>query len=53
MAEWTEGDPEEGGSSHPPAQRGAVQPDLPCGQNVPFLVTASRVSARENTKKDS
>lgn len=56
MAEWTEGDPEEGGSSDPPAQHGAVQPDLPCHQNVAFLahlVTTSSVSSRENMKKDS
>lgn len=40
-------------SSDPPAQRGAVQPDLPCAQNVAFLVTTSHVSSRENTKKGS
>lgn len=34
MAERTEGDPEEGGSSDPPSQHGAVQPDLPCHQNI-------------------
>lgn len=53
MAEWTEGDLEEGGSSDPPTQRAAVQPDLPCCQNVAFLVTTSCVSSRENMKKDS
>lgn len=56
VAEWAEADPEEGGSSDPPTQREAVQPDLPCRQNVAFLAhlaTTSCVSSRENMKKDS
>lgn len=56
MAKWTEGDPEEGGSSNPSAQHGAVQPGLPFHQNVAFpayLVTTSCVSSRGNMKKDS